>query len=229
MTTLPFTVPPYRIVLFNGPPSSGKDTGAQALHEHVREHFPTIISIMEKFSLPIKLAFAGATRTQCTLEGWNSSWEHRKNDIVPEFGVSYRQWQIDFSENFMKKLYGEEIFSNLYLSRLDRDLGFGEQYPPMLSIVSDCGFQRELMAVTRLGTERGLIRGPESIMVIRLFRTGRTFQGDSREYVLPNWNHVKTYDIYNNGTLEDFDREIQSCFNDWLSRSTAGQIVEDFR
>lgn len=181
---------PRRFILFNGPPRCGKDAGARHLYEAIPE------SQFERFSFPNKLAFAAITESSCDRFGNNHLYDPIKEDILPSFGVSYRQWQIDFSEEFMKPCYGDEIFGRMLIARCRDAHG--------LYIVADCGFQVEVDCLTA-----------ECCLLFTIKRDGCDFNKDSREYVKPHptWTH---YTIYNNGSLEDYQNNVLRIARDWL-------------
>ena len=158
-----------KLILLNGPPRSGKDfAAARILTQLYRESGAALFH--DKFSAPIKQAFSAITNTYLTSDFVNQEWEHRKDEIIPTFGVSYRQWQIDFSERFMKRLYGDNIFGRLFL---DRD---SHREDARIVVVSDCGFNVEVDTIIEA-------YDPADILLIRLYRSGTSFAGDSREYV----------------------------------------------
>ncbi len=165
-----------KIILLNGPPSSGKDTAAK----HIRQlaanwQLPKSVSVkvlLDRMSMPIKRVFAGTMGLPITEDGIVEPWESKKEEIIPEFGVSYRQWQIDFSESFMKK-YKEHIFGYLLVNRIKRRF---EKNIANLIVVPDCGFQTEITTVYCEFPQ-------QDILLIRCHRPSFTFAGDSRSYV----------------------------------------------
>lgn len=171
-----------KIILLNGPPSSGKDTAAR----HIRQWYAKNYSfnadspewsaynkcLLDRMSLPIKRAFAGTMGLPITEDGEVQPWESQKEELIPEFGVSYRQWQIDFSESFLK-CYRQEIFGELLAARISRR--FSRNIANLI-VVPDCGFDIEIKVLYKRFY-------PEDILLIRCHRPGFTFQGDSRSYV----------------------------------------------
>lgn len=189
-------------LLFNGPPRVGKDTASLAAWDLISDanHGLEYSPIWEKFSFPNKRAFAGQLGTRCDEWGNVDPYESKKGEVVPELGVSYRQWQIDYSEKFMKPLYGSDIFGRLLLSRCE---GTPDLFTPIF-IVSDCGFQVEVDALR-----------DHNVCLVRLNRKGCDFSGDSREYVEPlaGWSY---YVIDNNGPIDQFKREVEVVTKAWL-------------
>ena len=65
-----------RIILLNGPPSSGKDTAARALASHLL-HTQTEYSVL-RMSHPTKRAFAGVVNARIDEWGNVENWEDQK-------------------------------------------------------------------------------------------------------------------------------------------------------
>lgn len=189
-------------VLFNGPPRSGKDTAGHA----VRRHFQNFMSVRwEKFSLPNKFAFAGMMNAGIDDFGNVDIYEETKAAIVPTLGVSYRQWQIDFSEKFMKPVYGNDIFGRLLLDRCKVRLN----EPNWICPVSDCGFQVEADVLAHSFNL-------EKCLLITIRREGCSFEGDSREWVQPVQNMAHRT-LYNNKSKEEFEARVIETVQEWLN------------
>lgn len=167
-----------KIILLNGPPSSGKDTAAKHICQWYNEKYYGLgignksFCLLDRMSLPIKRAFAGTMGLPITTDGIVEPWESFKEEIIPEFGVSYRQWQIDFSESFLK-YYRKGIFGELLTARIRRR--FSHKIANLI-VVPDCGFDIEIKVLYEKFN-------PADILLIRCHRSGFTFQGDSRSYV----------------------------------------------
>lgn len=164
-----------RFILLNGPPRSGKDTAAAALRGRGSNKLlgPSGHTVVVRFSAPCKAAFCGLVGTYCDTVGNIIGYEDRKDEVVPSLGVSCRQFQIDFSEKFMKPLYGPDIFGRLLVARVRPLLASGVR----TVIVPDAGFQEEVAVVEDAF-------GPQSITLIRIARDGTKW--DSRGYVTPH-------------------------------------------
>lgn len=182
-----------KFILLNGPPRSGKDSAAAALCDT----YSTMVH--EKFSAPLKYGFAGMMNVGCR-EFVVDDYEARKEEVVPELGVSFRQWQIDFSEKFMKPLYGNDVFARLLFSRMKN---YEQQ---SLIVISDCGFQIEVDTL--------LEHVPiEQTLLIRCVRDGYDFKGDSRGYLVSRGPSVV---CANNGTLDEWYDLIVKSVGDFL-------------
>ena len=199
-----------KIILLNGPPSSGKDTAAKHIRRlhNTKEDFgltePRQACMLDRFSMPIKRAFAATMSLPIDEDGNCQPWESQKEIIIPEFGISYRQWQIDFSESFLKK-YNEVIFGVLLARRIERRFTRGIAN---LVVVPDCGFQVEIDTIYS-------IYKPEDILLIRCHRPGFTFQGDSRGYVRAPPD-ARVFDPINNFTQDQYLMQIEAGVKCWL-------------
>lgn len=188
----------YALILFNGPPRCGKDTAARI----VCEYFHTYKFKHEKFSLPIKRAFAGTMDTPITPDGTVLYYEQHKEEIIPPLGVSYRQWQIDFAESFMKR-YNKQIFARLLFTRMIT--------PNCSYVVSDCGFQLEVEALAEY-IEQSL--NPTKMLICPIY--GRSHVFDSREYVTAQPNHL-FQPLINDGDLMTFRARVIDVVKHYLS------------
>lgn len=187
-----------KIILVNGPPRSGKDTTMQVL----RNHFSKPI-VHEKFARPHKEAFAAMMGAKIDRDFNVEPFESTKGEVIPLLGVSYRQWQIDFSEKFMKPLYGTNIFGRLMVNRLKTLL------PLDVVIITDCGFQEE---IDELATH---IK-PSSLLLLRLKRAGTNFVGDSRGYVTSKGAFAEEW-VYNDGSKDTLKSHLLPKVGNFLS------------
>jgi hypothetical protein len=131
-------------------------------------------------------------------------WESRKEEIIPQFGVSFRQWQIDFSERFMKPLFDEAIFGELLVARIKRRF---EKGIANLMVIPDCGFQVEIETLYYAFPQ-------EDILLVRPHRAGFTFAGDSRSYVRAP-KGAAVFDPIN-ALPEEYSKQIEAGVRCWL-------------
>jgi hypothetical protein len=189
-----------KLILLNGPPRSGKDTAAAAIETFLLDLPSLPFVVHDKLSAPIKYAFCAMMRAK--MDGFNVDYyEAHKEEVIPAIGKSYRQWQIDFSERFMKPCYGIDIFSRLLWSRL-------EEQAADYAIISDCGFQIEidyLLAKVE----------PADVCLFRLNREGCSFSGDSRQYVFAPTS-VCTFSLRNEGWKQEYEDSVLSALKLWL-------------
>jgi hypothetical protein len=166
-----------KYVILNGPPKSGKDTIGQALHAQLT--FAGIKVHRDKFAKPIKdavAAFIGLEHDMRQLYFENPSVKDASSKYF--FGKTPREVLISFSEDWVKKQFGEQAFGELLKLRTEE---LGED----VVIITDCGFNHELepFDVTDL-------------VVIRLHREGCDYSRDSRSYITRE--DIFVFDIDNN-------------------------------
>lgn len=196
-----------KLILLNGPPRSGKDTLGQGLIEHLTKQ--GYYAFHEKFSAPLKTSFAGMMKRPMFKDFIVGYWEDRKEHIVPGLGVSFRKWQQDMSERFMKPCYGQDIFGRLLHQRLIDKGVFDTNEKPAVAVITDCGFQVEVDYLLQHLTKADII-------VFQIHRAGCTFEGDTRELVT---NHKgETIGIVNNGTIEEGLNLLISEVDRWLNQ-----------
>lgn len=173
-----------KLLLLNGPPKSGKDTIVKELTQYLKfQHL--------KFSMPIKRAVAAL------LDIRESDLENYKDvgtPILQPAGTTLKEYRdtprnllIAMSEDLLKPRYGDDFFGRVFWQH-------AKQSASQLIIASDCGFESEIERVVSNAGSRNCI-------IIRLHRTGTTFDGDSRSYlrdgICPTW------DITNDGSVHE--------------------------
>lgn len=187
-----------KILLFNGPPRCGKDTSAIRTMNQFSGHAHPIN--FDRFAMPIKRAFAGLTCSDIDRFGNVEPYESTKADVIPWLGVSYRQWQIDFSEGFMKG-YGIDIFGRLFVQRNITSRA-------KAIVVPDSGFAEEVAPIAKAF-------GFENLLLIRIHRPGFDFTGDSRSYlsgVVPN-----EFDVTNDAGVAELNEKIDGIVGNFLT------------
>jgi len=172
------------LILISGPPRSGKDTLATWL-SHVMDY-----KVM-KFARPIERALQG-------FFGMNHhEFNERRNKLKDEpwqllQGKSFRNCMQSFSEDWAKQ-YGSDIFGRIAAYNVvhDRDEGFNR------FVFSDCGFTEEVAPVIR----RFMV---EEVILVKLFRDGCTYEGDTRNYPdVSQFDGIEIREYHNNGTEAD--------------------------
>jgi hypothetical protein len=170
-----------KIILLNGPPRSGKDTAADFIYRRFNAK-------KMKFSDPVK----DGTHASYGMPGIaTDAFEDVKDEPRDEFlGMTPRRAYIIHSEHYMKFVHGPGVYGDIAARRVPSD---------GIAVFADSGFISEAAPVARMV-------GLENILVLRLFREGCTFDGDSRSYIALDGS--ETYDI-TNGSLEIFLGEIE--------------------
>lgn len=197
-----------KIVLLNGPASSGKDTLAAQLVNHTPK------SLMVKFAAPLKMI---ATHMYCDSDSQKfHQWDAPSEKIKPSpvfLGKTCRQVQIDISEVYMKPMHGEGVFGKFLFKTIEREsMNDYETF-----FVSDSGFRPEAEVLVEA-------YGAQNVMLLRLHREGKFFDKDpesksydSRDYINLDDLGVESHDIDNiendiNGTVTS----IQPILNKFL-------------
>lgn len=186
-----------KLVLFNGPRHSGKDTAAiYCAQEFGAHHF--------KFSGPIKAALKAMfdISDDCV-----SLLEEVKTTPVPLFfDKSYVDCQISFSEDWVKPAFGQYTFGYLAARHVKRHMinNPGQE----LYVCSDSGFGTEAQPLVELF-------GSDNTLLVKIFRDGKTFTGDSRSYI--ELDDVTTISITNNKTTADYEQHIKAMVEIWLN------------
>jgi hypothetical protein len=190
------------IVIFNGPPGSGKDESCLYFENLGYKHLS-----FKKELFKETINFFGVSE-----EWFMKDYNNRFTKELPVSQLkingselSRRDAMIYVSEQFIKPKYGKEFFG----------LKLAEQIQPVASYcVSDGGFEEELIPIiNKVGADR--------IILIQLTRDGCDFSSDSRKYihgketkisdfhVLSKKFNIRTYRIHNNGTLQELQNVLQ--------------------
>ena len=182
-----------KLILFNGPRHSGKDTAALHVAEILNAyHF--------KFSAPIKAAIKTAFNLSSQDVDYLESIKTQPTPIL--FGKSYVEAQISFSEEWAKPSFGQDVFGRWAVNAI-RDVeakSYIRKYD--LFVSSDSGFACEAWPIIEN------LFGVEDTLLVRVYRQGKNFDGDSRSYIeLPG---VETVEIENNDSISDYHKRVIS-------------------
>lgn len=174
-----------RVILINGPPSSGKDTVGRMIEEKLGGG----LSRISKFARQVKErthAFYELVDLRTGKPERHNAYDVRKDDPLPEFwGLSPRQAYIEMSERYTKAVHGKGIWGILLLHDLRTfDALHKTVWLPWeenkqcrsTHIITDCGFLEEVEPLVGW-------YGAENLVLLRLFREGKTFEKDSRGYL----------------------------------------------
>ena len=186
-----------KVVFFNGPSGSGKDTCVKLSYKELKRF---------SFADKVKKMTANAF-------GWAEFPEHLKDEVAfPERGpATWRQLVIAFSEEYMKPLYGDDIFGKLLLEEdikpwLRDPTG---PYGPYNIGITDSGFAPEQVPLV------SYFDG-QNCCIVQLEREGCSFEGDSRGYVHhADTGAAFTWRIKNNGSLAHLNSEL-NLIRRWL-------------
>ncbi len=156
------------VVICNGPPGSGKDAICDYLKEknfkHIEFKSQLFKDVIEYYGVNAQWFFDGYTRETKDL----------KESLLD--GKSRRESLIHVSENISKVKYGKDYYGKV----ASNNMILNENY-----CISDGGFIEELSHIINKF-------GSESIIMLRLYREGSTYEGDSRRYI-NSTNNLETY------------------------------------
>ena len=191
-----------KLIIFNGPPSSGKDEACK----YIEKHSPrTVKHIMFKQKL---------TELTQMIYGVNSEWwnerytESGKNIPRPELnGLSQRNALIFVSETVIKPNLGNDYFGKATVKDI---ISFLKNIDT--AVVSDCGFIEEIDVIDK---EPAIAK--EDVLIVRCHRDGYDFSGDSRSYVDAESYGFDVVDLWNDGDLNRYHNKLCYCFYELLS------------
>ena len=202
------------IVIFNGPPASGKDEAASLYKEQFG--FGNLSFKYQLFKETI--AHFGVD------ENWfMEGYDDREQKEKKEFALgdrSRREAMIRVSEDIIKPKNGKSFFG----WKVSKEIEEGLHYA-----VADGGFVEELVPLIEKV-------GAENIVVVQITREGHDFSSDSRRYFNGNIikeiviNHetkidkafvleekmpnISTYRIHNNGSVRNFHSSLTDIYNE---------------
>ena len=199
-----------KVILFNGPPRSGKDTVATRVWGDYLTNTKYEVEY-ERFSFPLKKGLAGFFDVPYDEFGNNIMEADKDLPRLPN-RKTYRQAQISFSEDWAKKFFGPNIFGELMVERINTFVAGVESGGIPLILIPDSGFIEELEPIV------GAF-GPSAVAVVKMFREGCTYEGDSRSYLSQerlDRMGVHTVRLYNDSTPEDLLNMFYDRMKGWL-------------
>ena len=217
------------IVIFNGPPGSGKDEAASLYKEMYG--FKALSFKHQLFKETIEHF---GVKKDWFMEGYNN----REQKEVKEFALknySRREAMIHVSEDIIKPQKGLDHFGKLVAEEIEDGINYA---------VADGGFVEELRPlVERVGAE--------NVVIVQITRDGHDYSSDSRRYfngnlvkeycinfetkidkayVLNEEMDIRTYRVHNNGAVRNFHATLIEIYNELNEEfkldSTDGQITE---
>jgi hypothetical protein len=190
------------IILFNGPPRSGKDAAADYFKDKGWKHL----------SFKYQLYKETARYFDVDYDWFMERYDDRSVKEVPHADLGHmscREAMIYVSEIIVKPKRGLDYFGQQVANEIDLSKNYA---------ISDGGFVDELIPIINK-------IGDNNFVLVQLTRDGcdystdsrRYFDGDvqqeyinshrteiNKKYVLPHKFNVKTYRIHNNSTIESF-------------------------
>lgn len=185
---------PRKLLILNGPPSSGKDTITSILYRHYDCR-------RLKFSAPLKKALMPLF---CLDEDWMALEEGKDLKTMRFYNeLSFREAQIWLSEKVMKPMFGPDIFGRLML----RQLYSPYQTNGRFDVISDAGFFEEVECVYQSMRS-------QDVYLMRVHRTDCTYQGDSRHYL--EHPKIKSIDFHNEYPIKILPKIVCSFVHSWM-------------
>lgn len=190
-----------KTIILNGPASSGKDVIADYLVSKYNSETTLVVKMMFKE----KLIEAAVLSSGVTREDWGRHYERDLKEtpwdklVVSGKELSPRQYLIHMSENVLKKLFGVDVFGRAAAQEMK---GSDNCNKDIVCIFSDSGFIEELYPVYE--------QCPDCFLA-RIHREGKTFEGDSRNYIYPDFIRGDMQaDFINDSTIEECAENIWS-------------------
>lgn len=201
------------IILFNGPPRSGKDAGA----DYFKKNYG-----WKHLSFKYQLYKETCNYFGCDYNWFMNRYDDRSVKEVPHMDLGHmscREAMIYVSEKVVKPKRGLDYFGQLVANEIDLTKDYA---------ISDGGFVDELIPVVEKV-------GSKNFVLVQLTRDGEDYSSDSRryfqgsrieheyvlgnkyteidnKYVLPQVFDVNMYRIHNNGSLQDFNNTLEKIY-----------------
>ena len=217
------------IVIFNGPPASGKDEAASLFKEQFG-----FGNLSFKYQLFKETIEHFKVDKEWFMEGYNDRSQKEKKEFALG-NRSRREAMIHVSEDIIKPRNGKSFFG----WKVSKEIEEGKHYA-----IADGGFIEELEPIIEKV-------GNENIIIVQLTREGHDYSTDSRRYfngnlikeiaigfetkidkayVLKEDLNIRTYRVHNNGSVRNFQRALTDIYNELNEEfkldSTNRQITE---
>lgn len=185
----PYVKGKVKVVLFNGPPRSGKDSAVK----HLCYKYDQFVQLEFKRKLN-KLVMEIYDISEKELVELSKD-ENKDKPSSLLGGISLRTAQKFVSEVVIKPNYGKDYFGKSSTRKL---------VPGKVNLFSDSGFSSEVDVLKE-------IVGPDNILIVRITRDGYDFSNDSRNYVYDK--EVKSVHLHNH-TLEQYLPLVESTLKE---------------
>lgn len=222
-----------KIILFNGAAASGKSV---AIHHLLKQGISLEYAECKEKLFELVMAFFRLTpesfydiynnrelketplpefKVNLSIEMFNKLKSTLKGKIKASPNINYsiednafslnltlREGMIFVSECIVKPTFGEDAFGKW---RADKIMSSTNN---TLFVDSSCGFLQELNPlISEIGQD--------NILLIRVHRTGYTFDGDSR-VIIPDGVVSNTVDVYNNGEELEYFRGVERHVREFI-------------
>jgi len=185
-----------KIVIFNCPPRSGKDTVAEGLVK-----FGYKIESFKGKLIEIALLVSDIEK-----EDWDARYVEQKDVPWDRLGgLSQREYLIKISEEWVKPVHGKQYFGHALAKKI-------QKLPDDLNVViPDGGFEEEVFPL--------VLAYPTNVLILQWGRKGCTFDNDSRRYI-ENWPHITKRIRDNDTSIKDqIDAVLEAISTEFEKRS----------
>ena len=194
-----------KIIILNGPASVGKDTIGNAL----AKDYNCITTSFKRPMFDIAASVLGAWAFSKFITAYN---DRDQKEIHHDFlgGKTCREFMIWISESVVKPLFGNHQFGKLmseHIQLCDEGLCF---------VCTDGGFPDEVIR---------LVEDGHDVTLVRLFMDGKTFNGDSRNYIQVKWSHFPDCEKYQENDVNLVSGDIDGGV---LAVASACGLVSDY-
>jgi hypothetical protein len=187
-----------RVIILNGPPYSGKDTGANAIAQYVLKHAPWITLRQEKMVEHLKRGVHSLFNVTHTPE-YIDKMQLKDTPYAELLGKTPREAYISASEDWLKPVFGSDVLGRMMLMLMKK------AHNVSLHIFSDGGFVDEWVPIIDFV-------GARNVLLIHLSATDKSFAGDSRGYIgddlLVRYPKMQRVRIHNDISTDPTDREL---------------------
>ena len=189
------------IVLFNGPPRSGKDTAAKEMKDLYKRDAEII-----KFAAPLKYLTRAFAEFMGDLHGNVLTDIPSVKETANKYllDLSPREFQIMVSEEWMKPKFGDSVFGTIAA----RQIKLFPDWQSRIFLISDSGFRSESETLVETF-------GASNVLLVRLHRRGCDFTLDSRSYIELADLGVTEIDIDNDQTTLHLRHNIAQAIKNW--------------
>ena len=178
-----------KIIILNGPAGVGKDTIGSELEAYYDCN-------MVSFKRPM-FGIAASLLGGESFDKFIAAYDDRNQKEQPQSflgGKTCREFMIWISESVVKPLFGNRHFGKL-LSELLKRCDDGSVF-----VCTDGGFPDEVIQ---------LVEDGHDVTVVRLFMEGKTFAGDSRNYIRIKESHFPDYKKYQEHSIHLVNGDIE--------------------
>lgn len=192
------------IVLFNGPPRSGKDSAAKFLQEYGH----AIGRPAARHSMSDDLKQRTHAFFQPHMRDIGPQYFENVKDTPHDFfrGMTPRQAYIWMAEEVIKPKFGKDFFGKVLTEWCDwQILQVNKKRSRAFALCeTSTGFAYELAPLWAWCASNACHR----VKLVRIHRLGHDFSNDSRQYIhdMPAW--IEQHDMYNNTNLVQWEKQI---------------------